>query len=481
MPARRRRPRTRRATGVGGGRRARAGRRGRGRGRGRPRPECARPATRVRPRRAGRAASGSPPRAGRGRPGSRRASARPREVQAHPRHHCASAGDGARRPGRPLARGRAARPEPGPGEVLLEVTPAASAAPTCTSSTASSTGPKLPLVPGHQIVGRVAARRRALRAPATGWACPGSAGPTATAATAERAARTSATTPASPATTRRRLRRAGRRRRALLLPDPGGLPGPPGRAAAVRRADRLPRAAAWRATRERLGLYGFGAAAHIICQVALHEGRRVFAFTRARRRARRRRSRSSWAPSGPATRSARRPRSSTRRSSSRRSAQLVPAALRATAKGGDVVCAGIHMSDIPSLPVRDALGRAGAALGGEPHARATARSSCALAPRVPVRDRGRGVPARAGGRGARRHARRARLRGGRRRENPRPRRSNEALRLLGHVRPHPRPGGHPCGNAYVALKDAGHDPELIKSYGLGRCPRSSTDERPHAR
>jgi glutathione S-transferase len=36
--------------------------------------------------------------------------------------------------------------------------------------------------------------------------------------------------------------------------------------------------------------------------------------------------------------------------------------------------------------------------------------------------------------------------------------------------PSPRPGGHPCRNAYVALKEAGHDPELIKSYGLGPLP-----------
>ena len=34
----------------------------------------------------------------------------------------------------------------------------------------------------------------------------------------------------------------------------------------------------------------------------------------------------------------------------------------------------------------------------------------------------------------------------------------------------PRPGGHPCGNAYQALKDAGHDPEVVKSYGLALLP-----------
>jgi len=38
--------------------------------------------------------------------------------------------------------------------------------------------------------------------------------------------------------------------------------------------------------------------------------------------------------------------------------------------------------------------------------------------------------------------------------------------------PTPRPGGHPCANAYHALKDAGHDPEVIKSYGLGVLPEA---------
>jgi hypothetical protein len=42
----------------------------------------------------------------------------------------------------------------------------------------------------------------------------------------------------------------------------------------------------------------------------------------------------------------------------------------------------------------------------------------------------------------------------------------------GTWKPAPRPGGHPCGVAYHALKDAGHDPEVIKSYGLGLLPES---------
>jgi len=99
----------------------------------------------------------------------------------------------------------------------------------------------------------------------------------------------------------------------------------------------------------RLGLYGFGAAAHIIAQVAVHQGRRVFAFTKPGDTAGQEFARSLgavwagasdaappepleaaiiFAPVGP----------------------LVPAALEAVAKGGTVVCAGIHMSDIPAFP-----------------------------------------------------------------------------------------------------------------------------------
>src|SRR5512145_2487100 len=101
----------------------------------------------------------------------------------------------------------------------------------------------------------------------------------------------------------------------------------------------------------RLGIYGFGAAAHIVAQVARHEGRRIFAFTRRDdhdAQAFARELGAEWtggsdqpppepldaalifAPVGA----------------------LVPAALRAVDKGGTVVCAGIHMSDIPAFPYR---------------------------------------------------------------------------------------------------------------------------------
>jgi propanol-preferring alcohol dehydrogenase len=102
---------------------------------------------------------------------------------------------------------------------------------------------------------------------------------------------------------------------------------------------------------ERLGIYGFGAAAHIICQVAVHQGRQVYAFSKPGDTAAQQFARqlgAVWAggsdelppveldaalifaPVGA----------------------LIPAALRAAARGGVVVCGGIHMSDIPSFPYR---------------------------------------------------------------------------------------------------------------------------------
>jgi propanol-preferring alcohol dehydrogenase len=99
---------------------------------------------------------------------------------------------------------------------------------------------------------------------------------------------------------------------------------------------------------ERLGLYGFGASAHIVAQVALWQGRRVFAFTRAGDEEGQRFARAlgaEWAGS------------STERPPDELDAaiifapvgELVPRALAAVAKGAVVVCAGIHMSEIPSF------------------------------------------------------------------------------------------------------------------------------------
>jgi len=134
---------------------------------------------------------------------------------------------------------------------------------------------------------------------------------------------------------------------------------------------------------ERLGIYGFGAAAHIVCQVARHEGRRVFAFTRADdtdSQAFALELGAEWAGDalGPP------PEELDAALIFAPAGELVPAALRATAKGGVVVCGGIHMSDIPSFPYE--------LLWGERVLRSVANLTRAdgeqfleLAPKVPVR------------------------------------------------------------------------------------------------
>ncbi len=134
---------------------------------------------------------------------------------------------------------------------------------------------------------------------------------------------------------------------------------------------------------KRLGIYGFGAAAHIVAQVARHEGREVYAFTRAgdkRAQDFARELGAVWvggsdemppepldaaiifAPVGA----------------------LVPAALRAVRKGGVVVCGGIHMSDIPSFPY-DILWEERVVRSVANLTRDDAREFLALAPRVPVK------------------------------------------------------------------------------------------------
>jgi len=132
---------------------------------------------------------------------------------------------------------------------------------------------------------------------------------------------------------------------------------------------------------ERLGLYGFGAAAHIVAQVARFEGRRFFAVTRegdATAQAFARKLGAEWAGSGAP------PEELDAAIIFAPVGELVPAALAAVAKGGSVVCAGIHMSDIPSFPYE--------LLWGERVLRSVANLTrrdgaefLALAPRVPVR------------------------------------------------------------------------------------------------
>src|SRR3954471_20132956 len=100
---------------------------------------------------------------------------------------------------------------------------------------------------------------------------------------------------------------------------------------------------------ERLGIYGFGAAAHIITQVALHQGRRVFAFTRRgdeKGQAFARQLGATWA--GASEDEPPEPLDAALLFAP--VGALVPLALKAVRKGGIVVCGGIHMSDVPSFP-----------------------------------------------------------------------------------------------------------------------------------
>jgi len=135
----------------------------------------------------------------------------------------------------------------------------------------------------------------------------------------------------------------------------------------------------------RLGIYGFGAAAHIVAQLARHAGQRVFAFTRAGDAEGQRFARSLGAEWAGAS-GERPPEPLDAAILFAPVGALVPIALAAVAPGGTVVCAGIHMSDIPSFPY--------ALLWGERTVRSVANLTradgeafLALAPRVPVRTR----------------------------------------------------------------------------------------------
>ncbi|MFP2926089.1 zinc-dependent alcohol dehydrogenase family protein [Pyxidicoccus sp. 3LG] len=134
---------------------------------------------------------------------------------------------------------------------------------------------------------------------------------------------------------------------------------------------------------ERLGLYGFGAAAHLLTQVARYQGRRVFAFTRPGDVASQRFAKqlgAEWAGGSDALP----PEPLDAAILFAPVGALVPAALRVVDKGGVVVCGGIHMSDLPSFPYallwEERMVRSVANL-----TRADALDFLALAPSVPVR------------------------------------------------------------------------------------------------
>jgi propanol-preferring alcohol dehydrogenase len=102
---------------------------------------------------------------------------------------------------------------------------------------------------------------------------------------------------------------------------------------------------------ERVGLYGFGAAAHIVAQILRYEKRRIFAFTRSRDTSAQDFARSLGAEWAGASEEMP-PEELDAAILFAPVGALVPAALQAVARGGTVVCAGIHSSDIPSFPYR---------------------------------------------------------------------------------------------------------------------------------
>ncbi|PYO60364.1 MAG: alcohol dehydrogenase [Gemmatimonadetes bacterium] len=276
------------------------------------------------------------------------------------------------------------RPEPGLGQILLAV----QACGVCRTDLHVADGdlpnPKLPLVPGHEIVGTVAG----LGADVRGWALGERAGVPWLGWTCGEC----------------RYCRTGRenlcqRARFTGYHLDGGYT--EYTVADARYVFRIPadyqdleaapllcagligyRSLVAAGDAERLGLYGFGAAAHIVAQVARHQGRRVFAFTRAGDTTAQRFALelgAAWAGDSEAAP----PEPLDAAIIYAPVGALVPSALRAVVPGGTVVCAGIHMTDIPAFPYQ--------LLWGERVVRSIANLTrrdgeefLALAPRVPV-------------------------------------------------------------------------------------------------
>jgi propanol-preferring alcohol dehydrogenase len=285
-------------------------------------------------------------------------------------------------------------PEPGPGQVLVAV----SACAVCRTDLHIVDGelpdPKLPLVPGHQIVGtalaggeRFAAGAR-VGVPWLAWAC-GECGYCRSGREnlCDRARFTGYHVDGGYAELA-----VADERFCVPLPDGAAEQGQSqGQSLDVETAPLLCAGLiGYRALRltggaERLGLYGFGASAHIVAQVARWQGRRVFAFTRAGDadgQALAFELGAEWAGDalGPP------PEELDAAIVFAPAGELVPAALRVLAKGGVVVCAGIHMSDIPSFPYELLWGER-AVRSVANLTRADAEEFLALAPLVPVRTR----------------------------------------------------------------------------------------------
>src|SRR5512142_761682 len=286
---------------------------------------------------------------------------------------------------RPLRAADMPDPKPGPRDVVIEV----KACGVCRTDLHVADGelahPKLPLVLGHEIVGRVEAlgpdvdRFRPgdrVGIPWLGWTC------------GVCPACVSGRENLCPSARFTGYQRDGGYAEAAVADARYAFPLPEGYSdaeAAPLLCAGLIGYRAWAPVRDarRLGIYGFGAAAHIVAQLARHAGQRVFAFTRAgdaEAQAFARALGAEWTgASGDAP-----PEPLDAAILFAPVGALVPAALAASAPGATIVCAGIHMSDIPSFPY--------ALLWGERTVRSVANLTradgdalLALAPRVKVR------------------------------------------------------------------------------------------------
>ncbi len=285
----------------------------------------------------------------------------------------------------PLRSAELPDPQPAAGQVLISV----SACGVCRTDLHIADGdldqPKLPLVPGHQIVGTVVAagegaERFALGqrvgVPWLGWTCgecryclSGREN------LCDRARFTGYDVDGGYA----ELAVADER---FCFPIPEGYPD--AQAAPLLCAGLI----GYRALRlvgeaDRIGFYGFGAAAHILCQVAVHQGRRVFAFTRegdAEGQAFARGLGAEWAGSSEEAP----PEEIDGAIVFAPLGSLMTAALRASAKGARIISAGIHMSDIPSFSYEQLWGER--TLGSVANlTRRDAEEFLELAPQVPIR------------------------------------------------------------------------------------------------
>nr|WP_226980713.1 zinc-dependent alcohol dehydrogenase family protein [Thermomicrobium roseum] len=289
------------------------------------------------------------------------------------------------RPGQPLVLQELPVPEPGPGQVLLRIRACGVCRTDLHIVAGELPGPKLPLVLGHQIVGEVVragpgANRlvpgQRVGVPWLGWTCgecrycrSGREN------LCDRARFTGYTLDGGFA----EYTVADER---YCFPIPAGYPDE--QAAPLLCAGLIGyRALRFAGEAQRLGFYGFGAAAHILTQVAVWQGRTVYAFTRPgdlESQVFARELGAVWA--GGSDESP--PEQLEAALIFAPVGALVPQALRAVEKGGIVVCAGIHMSDIPSFPYawlwEERVIRSVANL-----TRQDGEAFLSLAPRVPVR------------------------------------------------------------------------------------------------